>query len=215
MSARTFRLLIQNNTALDFTLQEQHLCGGDWTPDWTPASTIAAKGEAGLQSESSGIMTGTEGWVKYAITDVVNNTTEQLYLHWSNPYYDAPTFPSQAGDNPSAQVSVTDVTPHCDAGTSGGGGGFTGVPQHSVVLVFASSNPGDPSLGDYVLAYSNPASIIAGFLHGFQSSLYAIVMVRESDSVRQSLPRSYDPGLGLRALTSRANTTSVRTLLAL
>ncbi len=97
------------------------------------------------QSESGGgsFLTGTEGWVKYILEatsmDPSGNTVpspELVYIHWDNPFVwdkgTTPIYPS---------VTVTDVTPPCNANQ---GGTFTGIgtgnSQHEPFM--ASDNNG-------------------------------------------------------------------------
>lgn len=70
------------------TLEAHSLCGGCWTPGgWTPPASIASGGRGGWQSQSCGIMTGTQGWVKYRLTRDSDGANRGLaYVYWTNPY---------------------------------------------------------------------------------------------------------------------------------
>jgi hypothetical protein len=216
MPQRNFRVTLENNTALDLTLKDAHLCHGDWTPGgWSPSATIASQDSKGWQSESAGIGTGTEGWVKYNLNDPVNpDASEQVYVHWQVPYIGTPVIPGY--DQSSSQVSLADVTPHCDA-PEGGGGNTFGIPppKHYLKFAGASQGPTEPTVDEVLVAYSNPFSTVAAFLFGYDSHIYVTLFLAEIGSVRQAIPRSYDPSQGLRGLANRAKTTSVRRMLAL
>lgn len=66
--SRMFRYDLHNNVAGDtLLLLRQNLCGGCYTPDWEPPEVIESGNTRAMQAESCGVMTGTEGWVKYRI----------------------------------------------------------------------------------------------------------------------------------------------------
>jgi hypothetical protein len=112
MPARAFRITISNDsTYLVLNHAFDHLCHGDWTDGWQPPQQISAGGSGGFQSESAGVWTGTEGYVKY---DVAGNDGSHgmVYAYWDNPYYGVTQFRFVA--------SGGDVTPDCDYDSNGG-----------------------------------------------------------------------------------------------
>ena len=110
MAERSYRHIIHNSSSyLTLNLNFTHLCGGNWTPGWTPPNTIAPGADGGFGAESSGrFMWGTEGYVKY---DVVGNDGRHgmLYIYWDNPWY-GNTF----WIPPDRATSASDFYPDCD-----------------------------------------------------------------------------------------------------
>jgi hypothetical protein len=96
MPERLFRVTIRNPTQGLRLVKRgvEHLCHGVWTgePALTPPPEIAAGATGWFQSESDGLMTGTEGWVKY---DVVSGAGPEgmAYFYWDNPWFGV-TFPN-------------------------------------------------------------------------------------------------------------------------
>lgn len=89
MPARVFRYTLQNTiTGHTMRLEAHSLCGGCWTPGgWRPPDSIASGARGGWQSESCGIMTGTQGWVKYRLNRDSDGANRGLvYVYWTNPY---------------------------------------------------------------------------------------------------------------------------------
>ena len=91
MPRRSTRITLVNNTSLTLQLIGTSPCHGDWTDVWEPPQKILPKtGAPGLlinswESESAGIATGTEGWVKY-----LTNDNQLVYIHWDRSYALAP-----------------------------------------------------------------------------------------------------------------------------
>src|SRR5579864_4671023 len=87
MARRSTQITLQNNTDLDLTLVHWHLCHGEWSDGYpVPPATIKKGTTVTLQSESSGIGTGTEGWVTYQITNPTPCVPELVYVYWDNPF---------------------------------------------------------------------------------------------------------------------------------
>lgn len=124
MPVRTFRVFLSNNTDFPLIRANHHLCHGEWTSsDWEPPPVIDPKTERGWQSESDGIATGTEGWVKYrrgVPPEVIPGGTpppptlaETIYIYWDNPFL-------AFGEGTSGKCSVTlkEIAPlYFEAGT--------------------------------------------------------------------------------------------------
>jgi hypothetical protein len=107
MPERIGRIVIHNTTS-DFRLVKtfSHLCGGEWTPGgWEPPAAIEPGATGGMQSESDGILTGTEGYAKY---DVMEGQARlgMIYVYWDNPYFGV--------THPRFATSATDIPPDCD-----------------------------------------------------------------------------------------------------
>ena len=83
MPARSVSININNLTAFALTKIEEALDHGAWTNDNPPPQTIAPYTRIYFEGESDGVMTGTEGHVKYRIEDGMNS---DFYFHWDNPY---------------------------------------------------------------------------------------------------------------------------------
>src|SRR6478672_5498069 len=83
MPARSVSININNLTAFALTKIEEEVDHGAWTNDNPPPQTIAPHTRIYFEGESDGIMTGTEGYVRYHIEDGLNS---DFYFHWDNPY---------------------------------------------------------------------------------------------------------------------------------
>jgi hypothetical protein len=112
MARRSTSITFSNGTPVDLNLVgTAGPCHGSWTHNTTPPQTIASGSTASWGTESSGILTGTEAWVKYETTNINPNCIPELiYIHWDNP------FVWGSGTNPiDFSVTTTDVTPPCDS----------------------------------------------------------------------------------------------------
>ena len=120
MPERTFRIFIKNSSS-DTTLhlkEDPHCCHGQFTSaDWTPPQQIMPGEEKGFQAESSGILTGTEGFVKYEAVEN-NMGFGMIYVWWDNPWYGRTDW--------RLDKDVDDITSDCDFdGGSSGGSNFS------------------------------------------------------------------------------------------
>jgi hypothetical protein len=118
-AARIFRYDLHNDVfGHTLTLQREHLCGGCYTPDWEPPEVIDYGQSRGMQAESCGIMTGTQGWVKYRIRRNSDQADRGLvYLYWTNPYFGV-TRGRQA-------LATIRWTANCDEDAPAAGSGFS------------------------------------------------------------------------------------------
>jgi hypothetical protein len=80
--ARSARVVLHNQTNERLLKNNVHLNHGAWTPGWEPPELIVPGQTVEWHSESSGVLTGTEGWVEYLFA----GTARTLYLHWDIPY---------------------------------------------------------------------------------------------------------------------------------
>src|SRR6185436_330639 len=106
MAQREARIIIHNRSGyLRLVKTFDHLCGGQWTPDWEPPGTIEPGADGTKWSESDGVWTGTEGYVKYDLVGP-DKRHGMLYIYWDNPFY---------GRTTSKYIThVDDWLPDCD-----------------------------------------------------------------------------------------------------
>ena len=86
MAARSVKVAVTNQT--DKTLRKlgAQLEHGIWVKE--PPDTIEPNSTVKWESESRGIMTGTEGWAQYEIVGV----PESAKFKWNNPYIGRNTY---------------------------------------------------------------------------------------------------------------------------
>jgi hypothetical protein len=130
MPERSFKIEIRNATS-DLALVQSfnHLCGGSWTAGLAPQGRIPPSSSAALEAESDGIMTGTEGYVKY---DLIRGPGKfgMIYAYWDNPWWGVTHF--RCGG------ALDDIFPDCDFDPPAGSSGFTGGPLTAASLHFVS-----------------------------------------------------------------------------
>jgi hypothetical protein len=85
--------------------------GVDTASGWEPPNAIAPGATGGMQSESGGVLTGTEGYVKYQVAGP-DGAHGVVYIYWDNPYYGV-THPGWAATGGNV------VTPDCDVDQPG------------------------------------------------------------------------------------------------
>jgi hypothetical protein len=85
-AARSTKVTLINYTEKKLRKVESRLLHGIWTTE--PPRKVDPHDTAQWESESNGIMTGTEGWVEYE----VGNDTEVARIHWNNPYIGKNTY---------------------------------------------------------------------------------------------------------------------------
>jgi hypothetical protein len=90
--SRIFRCVLLNDIP-GVRLQQAvpgHICSGDWTPGWTPPSSIDSGVTGAWQTERSWWLGGTDGYVKYDILNKGDGSKRgQLIIYWTNPYLGA------------------------------------------------------------------------------------------------------------------------------
>ncbi|GAA4028655.1 hypothetical protein GCM10022232_88160 [Streptomyces plumbiresistens] len=84
---RSARAVIHNRTSYYKLVKTfDHLCHGEWTPGgWLPPAVIEPGRSGGMQSESAGTATGTEGYAKYDVFFGVKRLG-MVYVYWDNPF---------------------------------------------------------------------------------------------------------------------------------
>lgn len=109
MASRSATVTFDNQTDHAMTRTTIKLSGGTWTQDHYPPETIPANGSGTWQSESDGMMTGTEGYAQYHLEGA--GTVEVSWdvpFAGSNSYSDsAPpgyTITKSGGDGNDARV---------------------------------------------------------------------------------------------------------------
>jgi hypothetical protein len=209
---------LSNNTDSSLTLLGSNLCGGDWTngAQWAPPTQIPKKTHGAWQSESGGIGTGTEGWVKYLVE---NDTSmgclkELVFIHWNNPFvWDSGTTPM-----PEWTVTTSDVPTPCDA--EGGGSTFselTGGRSPSQAcrheLFGASASGGDQGGITWWDVVVNWPALLGLTLAGqMDINLEFTLGLRQEGSVEQTIFSFHDGRAGLRSLATAAGKSSLRQL---
>jgi hypothetical protein len=214
MPVRSFRILLSNNLEFPLNRVDHHLCHGEWTPGgWAPPATIPARTEVGWQSESAGIATGTEGWVKYRVL------TETVYIYWNNPFLSSP-FSEDDDTHAKGSVTANDVRPDCDADEAVGGSSVFVTPSAFDLLPRGRvrGRPLGPSDSDELLMdlpqIPFAPAIILGTVEQIVENAWVRFILRTKGSVRQSLPLNYDTTRGLRAFKIDDAQTSVRAMFA-
>ncbi len=244
MPVRNFRVFLSNNTDFDLHRTAHVLCsalGGDsiWTSgDWEPPEIIPARSERAWQSESSGIATGTEGFVKYRIakprSDVIPggppplpNLEDELYIYWVNPFMASPAS-SSPPTKAKCAIDPDGVNLDCDPDGqpgSGGSGSTFGTPKRVSAFEIAPErsqqnhpdwSPGTPMDGsEGPLLPQVPIAFLMVFGSlGIVEHAWARFTLRSRGSVRESLRLGYDTDSGLRKAL-QPGTTSVRAALRL
>jgi hypothetical protein len=140
MSARTFDIILTNNSGLTLTHSFDHLCHGTWTPNLSPPPSIADGKAARIKSESDGLATGVEGYVKYQVE--VTGLDKQgrplpkdiVYIYWDNPFTLGTT-------HAKCQCSAEDIPPDCDFDQPAGSG-FPAPSLFALHQDFTGAGPG-------------------------------------------------------------------------
>jgi hypothetical protein len=189
-------------------------CGGDWTEGFEPPGRIEPGSHGNLvnswRSESNGIGTGTEGWVKYLVGD-----NEALaYIHWVNPFiWSDSTTPIDF------TVGLSDVTPPCDQDTGSqfppgvGGSLFT----YELFGAGISVNGQQLAHADWMLTlfewpFIIGINLINTIIGQADIDIEITLGLRQHGSVRQTINSFYDGRKGLRFLATDVQVTSVRNL---
>jgi hypothetical protein len=205
MSARAFRFTLQNESGHSLTKSFDHLCGGDWTPSLRPPDSIATDRQAAWRSESAGVATGTEAYVKY----IIDGAGDTVYIYWDNPFAFGVT-------HAKGQVSTQDVEPDCDFQ---GPSGSTFPPPPSkfeLFQSFASGGPGGPS-GIGLIAELPFAPILVFGTAGIQEDAFmSLTLSRKSNSLRTfALRRGVDASKGIRTAVLGTGKNSLRSIMGL
>ncbi|WP_426577345.1 hypothetical protein ACP179_03755 [Xenorhabdus stockiae] len=80
-SARSADITIYNNTSKTLTISSMELLHGQWAHE--PPYNIFSNSSGYFRSESNGVLTGTEGIVKYRLRD----NSSMFTIYWDIPYW--------------------------------------------------------------------------------------------------------------------------------
>jgi hypothetical protein len=80
MAARSISIVLHNTTDQDLTLTSSDLPGGTWTQQ--PPDNIGPTADGSWESESDGVLTGTQGSVVYSI----GGDGDSVLIGWDNPF---------------------------------------------------------------------------------------------------------------------------------
>ncbi|MCW2651661.1 MAG: hypothetical protein JWR32_2637 [Mycobacterium sp.] len=213
MARRTVKITLLNNTSLPLNHVADSLCHGIWSDGLQPPSQVPPGTQATWQSESSGIATGTEGWVKYELSADPNTKcfNELVYIHWDNPFvYSSGTTPL---DGFPPWCPTGDVTAACNDGAWTGG--IDGTPVraddciHGMLLV-NSTAPGISGIDWFSLVVFWPA-ILALLAFTQDIPWEHDICLRTKGSVKQCVLHT---GIqSIRAVSTKNNQPSLRQLL--
>lgn len=227
MPERTFRIFLSNNTEFPLIKAYDHRCHGFWTSsDWEAPEVIPPKTELGWQTESGGVMTGTEGWVKYrrGVPRIVLpggpppplDLVETIYIYWDNPFFPNP-IESEIATKVKCSVTLGDVTADCEPETNNGGNTFPDPPVNFEIVQTSFSNAGAQFKND--LVKMTPQILISPIIifgtTGIIEHAEARFTFRQKGSLRQALPLGYDSSQGLSIFQQNASTTSIRAMFSL
>jgi hypothetical protein len=207
MSARAFKVELTNGSGHPLTKSFDHLCGGDWTPSLRPPDSIADAQQVAWRSESSGVGTGTEGYVKYSIEGV----GDTVYIYWDNPFLFGETH-AKGG------VSTTDVEPDCDFAKSAG----SSFPAPSNFEIFQSAPVSEGTGGPAGSAFGLVGEIglapivVFGSLGIQEDALISLTLSAKARNVRSfALRRRFDPSKGIRSLVLATGGKSLKSTMGL
>ncbi|MNG55987.1 hypothetical protein D3C79_140590 [compost metagenome] len=89
MASRSVKVTLENDTAYNLLLVNKSLSHGEWTDFRQPPEEILSGDTADWQSESAGILTGTEGKVTYRIDMneyAHSSNPPEAIITWDDPY---------------------------------------------------------------------------------------------------------------------------------
>lgn len=217
MPKRSVRVTLSNNTDYSLILHSYGLCHGVWTEGWMPPKVIEKKKHGAWQSESAGVGTGTEGWIKYGIYDGLGRADDGkahgnlVYVAWDNPFILSDKTPLDFGTrtsdnieppcgadwgNDPGQASLSNAAKPAYDLFPAGAKGLTnhGVTFWDVIVLW-------PYVG-YLTVFTPELDINTEFTLG----------LRMKGSVDQTIFSFYDGSKGLRTAAKEANVSSLRRL---
>lgn len=112
---------------------EATLSHGEWTNPWQPPEIINPQSDGEWRSESNGVLTGTEGSIRFSIG---NGQNKSVYVHWNNPYDGSNKYhqivnsgfeiykTGGIGDNTIVEFFLKTSVPHFVSGFTPGKNGF-------------------------------------------------------------------------------------------
>jgi hypothetical protein len=220
MPRRSTRITLLNNTPFTLTFLASNRCHGDWTDPWQPPSRIPPNTQGAWQSESSGIATGTEAWVKYLLNTTDSDFAtgqpclpELVYIHWDNPFVWGP----HTKPIPDHTVGTSDVTTPCDDGGTTSGtfppvGGTTPQGCRHELFMAGMSGAGISNVTWWDVIVNWPALLGLIVTGEADVNLQLTLGLRAVGSVGQTIRSLYDGRQGLRSLARTAGRSSFRAL---
>jgi hypothetical protein len=211
MPQRSIRITLQNNTDRNLTLIAAEHCFGSWTNNIAPPSVIAMQSTVSWEGESSGVLQGTEGWVKYEINNNGNFkscSAELVYIHWDNPFVWDKTNPLDYS------LTMTDVTPPCNANEGKWDNGLgaeykqPSFCSHEIFGIDSQYDGGVQGITWWDVGVNWPILIGAAILGTEDISLKFTLGIRTAGSVRQTIGAQ-----GIRPIAVAKEQPSVRALL--
>jgi len=213
MPVRSFKIVLDNNSGFALTKTFDHLCHGDFTPGLSPPNSVEPNQRVTWASESNGIATGTEGYVKYRVeglknTGITNGDT--VYIYWDNPFTLGVT-------HAHCQVSTADIEPDCDFDKTPGGSAFA--PPPSKFEAFQSPQTGGPTSGNTLELVGEVP--LAPFFVFANSGITAIAEVgitlgpKPNNLKTFASRRKIDLSKGIRSLASASQVVSLRAMMGL
>jgi hypothetical protein len=218
MPRRSTRITLSNNTRLDLELVgTAGPCHGSWTNDISPPQRIGPKSCGSWEAESSGIATGTEGWVKYEVQNTGEGCVPELvFIYWDNPFVWASS--TRAID---FSVTTADVTPPCDEDRGRWDAGGSVFPHgginppsctHDLIGVSAGGHP-QSGITWWDALVSWPALLGLTVLGQMDINLEFTLALRTRDSLVETIQATPCVSVGtLRQISERARQPSLRTL---
>jgi hypothetical protein len=205
MSARAFKFTLQNESGHSLTKSFDHLCGGDWTPSLRPPDSIPAGQQAVWRSESAGVATGTEAYVKYSIEGV----GDTVYVYWDNPFAFGVT-------HAKGQVSTQDVEPDCDFEKTSGSTFPPPPSKFELFQNFASGGPGGPSGIGFIAEIPFAPILIFGTAGIQEDAFMSLTLASKLNSLKTfALRRGVNASRGIRSSVLAAGKNSLRSIMGL
>jgi hypothetical protein len=128
MPARTVRITLRNATNFTLTKIKGDQCHGSFTDPFNFPQTINSGESATWEAESSGLGTGTEGWVKYQASGVGDIIT----IYWDNPFVGNTFFGFRASSDDSIDPRQVFNATNCGDDVHSGGSTFPAPPSQFV-----------------------------------------------------------------------------------
>lgn len=215
MPKRSIRITLLNNTPYMLTWLASNRCHGQWTDLWTPPRQIPPHSQGAWQTESAGVGTGTEAWVKYLLENTDSPCLPELvYIHWDNPFI----WPdSDVKKREKHSVGTSDVPTPCDPdGTTSGtfppvaGTNPPGCSHEVFRAGITGTGISNVTWWDAIVNW--PVLLGLTALGEADINIQYTLGLREVGSVGQTIRSLYDGRQGLRALALTAGKLSLKEL---
>jgi len=199
MAVRSFNIQFYNQTGFPLTNTGAGLSHGEWSSNLSPPPSVAASGPSAtptFQSESDGIMTGTQGDAIYQVVDN-SGTTSSIYIGWDNPYMGSTSF--------KALISTVPIDSNGNPISSGGGSSFNATPSvsdYELSAGFVGGGDGtDPGWNAGALVpFVEPLGIFLDAGNIPHAILGVVVSVKTTNLALWAKRRGYNLSKGVRVL---------------